>query len=832
MPDRRALSARQGPELPSGTVTFLFTDIEGSTRLLHEFGDGYAEALAKHRRVLRAAFARHDGVEVGTEGDAFFVAFARASDALAAASEGQAGLVGPIRVRMGVHTGEPLLTDEGYVGMDVHRAARIAAAGHGGQVLVSQSTRDLAGADDLRDLGEHRLKDLTAAERIYQLGDGDFPPLKSLDHSNLPIAAGPMLGRKQELAEVLELLSNSVRLVTLVGPGGTGKTRLALQAAAELVPTFDDVWFVPLATLQDAELVLPTIAQTIGASGELAEHLRSRRTLLVLDNFEHLLAASASVSDLLGAADPVRVLATSRAPLRIAFERELPLDPLPDSEAAALFVERARAAGRRVQLDDVVRSVCRRVDRLPLAIELAAARTKLLDPPALLARLEQRLPMLTEGRRDAPARQRTLKDTIGWSYGLLDGSLQQVFRRLSVFAGFSLEAAEAVSRATIDDVAALADASLLKSLGSGRFLMLETIREFGADRLAEAGELDAVRKAHAVHFRDLAEAAQPHVSHGGAEQASWFTRLEEERDNLRQAIAYFRETERREDELRLVVAAYEFWWMHGYAAEARQYLDHALGADLPDPSPLAIEALEAAAYFAYLAHDDEATLQRAAQLLELASQMGDDIAAARALHQQALATHDVDQRRALDERALELFGADPGARYPLESLGIVALQRGDLRAARAYLERCVDVCRASGQLKDLSTAFILLALIAVRERDAESAADLLVDGAETARTVGDVSIMVWGRVWSVLAEIFFVRGEPERALRLLAAAERLRDEERLPALAGFTAELHETVKEKTRDALSPDRSASVWEEGRATASEEFLDAELRSLRRG
>jgi class 3 adenylate cyclase len=330
-------------ELPSGTVTFVFTDIEGSTRLLHELDDAYGEVLAEHRRILRDAFVRHRGVEVDTQGDAFFVAFARASDALAAARDAKSGLAhGPVRVRMGVHTGEPLATDEGYVGIDVHRAARIAAVGHGGQVLVSQSTRQLVAAEGLRDLGEHRLKDLTAPERIFQLGDGDFPPLKSLNATNLPVASSALVGRRRELAEIASLLTDSVRLVTLTGPGGTGKTRLALQAAAELVDDFPGgVFFVPLAGVQRPDLVPATITSTIGIHDVAA--LRDRDTLLLLDNFEHLLEAAPSVADVLRTASRAKVLTTSRAPLRVEGEHEYAVEPLPDDDALELLTERARA---------------------------------------------------------------------------------------------------------------------------------------------------------------------------------------------------------------------------------------------------------------------------------------------------------------------------------------------------------------------------------------------------------------------------------------------------------------------------------------------------------
>ena len=326
-------------DLPAGTVTFLFTDIEGSTRLLHELGDAYADELAAHRHALRDAFTRHGGVEVDTQGDAFFVAFARAGKALAAAADAQRALKGPIRVRIGLHTGEPLLTEEGYVGIDVHRAARIAAVGHGGQVLISQATRDLVGAEELRDLGEHRLKDLTAPERIYQLGDHDFPPLKSIDRTNLPVTATPLVGRETELAELLALLRNATRLVTLTGPGGSGKTRLALQVAAELVDEFQDsVYFVSLAPVQDPALVAPTMAQAAGVRD--LDDLRHAEALLLLDNFEHLLPAANEVGELLAGSSKLKLLATSRVRLRLTGEREFALDPLPQAQAVEFFGHR------------------------------------------------------------------------------------------------------------------------------------------------------------------------------------------------------------------------------------------------------------------------------------------------------------------------------------------------------------------------------------------------------------------------------------------------------------------------------------------------------------
>jgi class 3 adenylate cyclase len=409
------------PDLPSGTVTFLFTDIEGSTRQLHELGDGYADVLAEHRRVLRAAFAHYDGVEVDTQGDAFFVAFARASDAIASAQAGQDALSGgPVRVRMGLHTGEPMVGAEGYVGIDVHHGARIASAGHGGQVLLSQTTRDLLDSSvDLVDLGLHRLKDLSEPRRLYQLGTEQFPPLKTLHQTNLPVPTTPFVGRQLELGEIRGLLRSS-RVLTLTGPGGTGKTRLALQVAAEAAEDFPaGVWWVPLAVLHDPALVRDSIAQVLGAKGELAEHIADKELLLVLDNLEHLLDAAPGLAAIVERCRGLRLLVTSREPLRLSAEQEYPVAPFALEEAVDFFCVRARAAKPDFAPTATLPDICGRLDSLPLALELAAARVKVLSPDQILTRLEQALPFLTHGRRDVPERQRTLAATIAWSYEML-----------------------------------------------------------------------------------------------------------------------------------------------------------------------------------------------------------------------------------------------------------------------------------------------------------------------------------------------------------------------------------------------------------------------------
>src|SRR5438874_614667 len=494
-------------ELPSGTVTFLFTDIEGSTRLLAELGaERYADELGEHRRVLREAFERNGGVEVDTQGDAFFVAFPTAPGALEAARDAQAAL--SIPVRMGLHTGTPLLTDEGYVGTDVHRAARIAAAGHGRQVLVSAATAALVD-DELRDLGEHRLKDLSAPERLWQLGDGEFPRLKTLYRTNLPVVAGELVGRERELDEAGALI-RSHRVVTLTGPGGSGKTRLSVHLAANAAEDFPDgVFWVPLQAVRDPTIVEHTIAAAVGAEEGLIAHVGSRQMLILLDNFEQLVEAAPVVASLIASAPHVKVLVTSREPLHVAPEQTYPVDPLRLEDAELLFTARARSVVPDFQGTSEVSEICDRLDRLPLAVELAAARVALLELPELLRRLDQRLPLLASRARDVPARQQTLRATIEWSCELLDPAEQQLFRRIGVFRGsFSLGAAEAICNAELETAESLVVKNLVRRRwGTGRLLMLDTIREYAWEQLEASPEAEEVHRTHAEFFLEVARSA-------------------------------------------------------------------------------------------------------------------------------------------------------------------------------------------------------------------------------------------------------------------------------------------------------------------------------------
>jgi len=776
-------------DLPSGTVTFLFTDVAGSTKLLQEHGNAYADHLAGHRDVVRGALRRHSGVEVDTQGDAFFAAFARASDAVAAADEIRDGLGdGPVRVRIGIHTGEPLVTQEGYVGLDVHRAARIAAAAHGGQVVLSRTTRDLLGpTSGLRDLGEHRLKDLTEAERLFQLGDDEFPPLRTLDATNLPVAASPLLGREREVAELVELLGDR-RLVTVTGPGGTGKTRLALQVAAELVGTVSDgVFWVALGPLTDPALVPTEIAQAIGALDDLGGFLRGRELVLLLDNFEHLLDAAPTVADLLATAAGLRVLATSRAPLRISGEVEYPLDPLDPTNAVALFVERARAVGRDIEPDATVEAICTRLDSLPLAIELAAARTRLLAPKALLARLERALPLLTDGSRDAPERQRTLRATIEWSYDLLDDESRRLLARLAVFAGsFPVEAAESVCEAKVSELSALVDLSLLKPIGDERLLMLETIREYGLERLAESSEEETFRTRHAEEFARLAEAAYELRDQAEAE---WSSRLDRDHDDLRAALDWLSKTDP-DAALELAGALGWFWFTRGYLAEGDARLRTTLDAsaangrvraraltasgslaartgkieegrlrleeavirwtELGDREEAAA-ALEALGWlFFYDAGEDEASLAAFEQARSIRQALGDRGGETRALVGvcQVLVALDEVRAEALAHELLERGEDDVRTRhFAIHFLADCSLIRGDCAEAEERYRESLRAALELGDVIEASAEVQGVAMAKAGQGDSACALELAASVEALWRSLGtDLHVAFWDRL--------------------------------------------------------------------------------------
>jgi predicted ATPase/class 3 adenylate cyclase len=826
MRDDRGVGAAR---LPSGTVTFLFTDVEGSTRLLHDHGRGYADLLAAHRRVIREATRRHDGVEVDTQGDAFFVAFPRAGEAVAAAAEVQTALAGgPIRVRIGIHTGEPLVTEEGYVGIDVHRAARIAASAHGGQIVVSETTRRLLDPDaPLRDLGEHRLKDLTGAERLFQLGEAEFPPLRTLDATNLPVVAIPIIGRERELGELLALLADDTRLLTLTGPGGTGKTRLALQVAAEVVgKVHDGVFWVSLAGLTDPELLSSEVARTIGAPDDLEGFLRDRELLLLLDNFEHLLDGAPFVSSVLGACARVRMLVTSRAPLRIAGEQEYRLDPLPQKEAAALFAARARAVGREVAPDATVEAICRRLDGLPLAIELAAARTTVLAPESLLERLDSALGLLTRGPRDAPKRQQTLRATIEWSYDLLDPGARELFARLSVFSGaFPLAAAEDVCAADIDDLGTLVDFSLVKAVGRDRFLMLETIREYALARLADGGQEDELRRRHARFFAALAEQGYEHRFDAEAE---WSARLEADHDDLRAALAYVSEADP-DLAVELAGALGWFWLSRGLLHEGRARLSAALA------TSTATGARRARALTSY-----GALVARQGEVAEGVANLEDAVASWRELGdlgELASALDSLgwplvydanDNARALEtfEESLSLrrqLGDAAGATRALVGIAQVLVAMGETERAEAISLDLLD--RAAGDARTEHFAYHFLADCALIRGDPEQAGTRYRESLRAALPLGDVvetSFEVQGVAMSEAGA-----GDPRRGLLLAGSVAALWESLGVSISIPFWDALLERYLAPARVSLGEDCEA-VCAAGRALPFDDAVELALRS----
>jgi predicted ATPase len=682
-------------ELPRGTVTFLFTDIEGSTRLLDQLGaEEYGNVLAEHRRVLREAFERHGGVEVDTQGDAFFVAFATAPGALTAAREAQRELELP--VRMGLHTGTPLLTEEGYVGADVHRAARIAAAGHGRQVLVSTATAALVDRDELRDLGEHRLKDLSAPQRIYQLGADDFPPLKTLYRTNLPIPATPFLGREHELADVRELLArDDARLLTLTGAGGSGKTRLALHAAGEVAEAYPDgVWWVPLAPLADPADVGPAAARALGGGGTLPELVDGRRLLLLLDNFEHVVEAAPEVAAVLTECRHADVLVTSRERLRVQGEHVYPVPVLERREARGLFAARARAAQPDFEPDEHLDELCARLDDLPLALELAAARASLLTTEQLLERLGNRLDLL-RGGRDAETRQQTLRATIEWSYELLKPEERRLLAALSALrGGWTLEAAEQVCGADLDLLQSLVDKSMIRRWESGRFGMLETIREFAGEQLVESGEEEQIRRRHAEFFLTLAESANLCSEATAAGRSPRYDLVLPERENIRTALEWLLAAGEIEAATRLAVSLEELW-ITSDPTEGRRWLSQLLERGSEIPPELHVRAVRCLGESIYIVGDYAEGGRLIEQSLKEYRLLGDDWGVTQIKLRQAVDASvrrgDLAAGRALCEEALESDRSTYNEAQVTRTLGGIAFREGRPEEAIALLDKSADL---------------------------------------------------------------------------------------------------------------------------------------------
>jgi predicted ATPase/class 3 adenylate cyclase len=797
---------------PSGTVTFLFTDVEGSTTLLAQLGnDRYAAASEDHRRLLRAAFARYQGYEIDWEGDGFAVAFQRAAEAVAAAEEAQRALAAhpwpdgrTFLVRMGIHTGEPLLAPPKYVGLDVHLAARITAAAHGGQVLLSKATRDAIDVpNSVVDLGEHRLKDIAGPVSIFQLGDGSFPPLRTISNTNLPRLASSFVGRQRELSEVIARLE-SARLLTLTGPAGAGKTRLALEVAASLVPDYKaGVFWVGLAALRNPALVTGTISRVLGAQDDLAEHIEEREMLLLLDNFEQVIDAAPELSALVHACPALTLLVTSRELLRVQGEAEYPVPALAESEAVQLFCERAR-----IEPSTDVAGLCARLDNLPLAVELAAARSNVLSPRQILERVSQRLDLL-HGGRDADPRQQTLRATMEWSYDLLSEEERRLFRRFSVFAGgCTLEAVEVVCAANIDTLQSLIGKNLLR-FSNERYWMLATIRDFALGLADE--DTEDIRRAHAHWYLALAERAARELF--GSKQAFWLELLEREHDNLRAALTWGHETGNLEQALQLTVALRSFWFMHGHISEGRRWFELALES-CGRPLDLRARAFGSACVFAAKQGDLAHARELAAQGLALSRKLGDPRGTAILLRDSGAAAAIAGDHAAAEafyEEGAELFrelGERPLLASLVANLGDLAFRKGDLELAEERMREGLALQRELGEMYGVAISLHNLGFIALHEGRFEDARETLAESLVLAHDLGYADSLA--NAFEGLAAVAAARGRWDDAARLVGRAEAIRE---ASAIGLDSAE--QAIHEQTLATLGAARSEDEIEEGRS-----------------
>jgi predicted ATPase/class 3 adenylate cyclase len=802
---------------PTGTVTFLFTDIEGSTKLWERYPDAMKAALARHDEILRAAIETHGGYVFKTVGDAFCAAFSTAPDALEATLSAQRALsaeawgeTGPLKVRSALHTGAAEERGGDYFGPPLNRIARLLSAGHGGQILLSLATQELARDHlpegvGLRDMGEHRLKDLARPEHVFQLVAPDLPadfvPLKTLDThpNNLPAQLTPLIGREKEVeAGCKLLLRDDIRLVTLTGPGGTGKTRLGLQVAADLIDSFESgVFFVPLAPISDPNLVASTIARTLGLQEtgsqplieNLRNHLRDKEMLLLLDNFEQVVSAAPLVSDLLATCPRLKVLATSREVLHLRGEKEFQVPPLtlPDPkrlppmgadlvsalsqyEAVRLFIQRALDVKPDFAVTNenapAVAEICHRLDGLPLAIELAAVRIKLLTPQAMLGRLSSRMKLLTGGARDLPARQQTIRNAIAWSYDLLDEEEKKLFRRLSVFVGgFTFEAAEAVCNAegdpstgsgqalgidVLDGVSSLVDKSLLRQeevKGESRFMMLETIREYGLERLAESREEEAARRYHLNFFMALAEEAEPKLN--GPDQIAWLDRLEVELDNLRAALEWSLACGEVEEGLRLGGALWWFWFLRGYFSEGYKRLERAIAESRGKSESVRAKALYVVGHLAHEIGNFERAAAMCEESLALFKELGDKSGIASStliLGVVAGSQGNSDRVVTLGEESLRLFrelGDKWGIALALYLLGGIARYRGDYGRATTLFEESLSLLRELENRSGIAYALHNLGAMALIQGDHVRAAALCKEGLTLSREIREKRGMAW-----------------------------------------------------------------------------------------
>jgi predicted ATPase len=808
-------------EQPSGTVTLVFTDIEGSTRLLQELGEQrYREARDDHHRIVRDAFARHDGYEVDNEGDAFFFAFASAASAIDAVSEAMRELeAGPVRIRVGMHTGEPGLDPPKYLGMDVHLAARVMAAGNGGQVLLTRSTRELVDSE-LVDLGEHRLKDIPDPVWLYQLGAGDFPPVRGLNNTNLPLPASSFLGREEEL-EHAERLLEKARLLTVSGPGGVGKTRFALELASRQLERFPNgVFWVPLAPLRDSTLVMESLAHAAGAKGDLAAHIGSRHVLLVIDNLEQVVEAAPELSRLLAACEHLTLLVTSRELLRVEGEVEFSLPSLAGGEAAALFCERAQCGP-----SPAIEELCARLDGLPLAIELAAARTRVLTPEQILERLGERLDLL-KGGRDADPRQQTLRATVEWSYDLLPDDEAALFRRLAVFAGgCTLEAAEEVADADVDLLQSLAEKSLIRQTG-GRIWMLETIRGYAGERLAESGEAVALRRRHLDWVVSLA--ARLSLNAPRAELERWSKDVTGEEDNVRAALDFAGEAQLAEEEAEIALRFWAFWTHNGPIHEGRLRLEHAVESSAGLPPATRAGLHRGLAVLEMWDGDLPAARSNAEEALRLRRETGDPQAVYKALEAVAAivkASGDTVEAIPLYEELCAQAGdQDPASQARmLAQLAQLFVVEGAYPRAADLAREALDLAQKSGDSSTAVIAHIELAFLALR--DGASAETLLRDALLAACELRWFEICAAALVGGATATS---HADPSTSARLVGASDAQMEEagvERDP----YDQARRERVLATLEEWLEAEELDRLLDEGRAMTLDEAVEYALSAL---